>query len=112
MRSLNICCGSIAATTFAAAVFSTALAAADASAAQTFGRDSVYAWDHSAAPGNTAIGTSESAQSFGRDSVYATPGGAKRVAITVNTRIDRYAGEIYGRAGVPTLWLNSRSKAG
>jgi hypothetical protein len=111
MRSRNICSSSIAATALAAVAVAAALAAVDASAAQSFGRDSVYAWDLGAS-GNTKSGTSAAAQNFGRDSVFATPGAAKRVATTVNTRSDRYAGEIYGRAGTPWPLPYSRSKAG
>lgn len=112
MKSLDIRWSSIGVAALGAVAIAATLATSDASAAQRFGRDSVYAWDHSAPSGSTVIGTSPSAQSFGRDSVYATGGGATRVATIVKTRIDRYAGEVYGRAGVPTPWFNSRSKAG
>ena len=136
MRSLNI----IAVTAFAAVAIAGTLAAVDASAAQRFGRDSVYAWDHpeaaggavigtiagaqgfgrdsvyardhSAAAGGGAVGTNVGAQRFGRDSVYASPGGATRVTSTVKTHIVRRLGVVYGRAGGPLPFFNSRPKAG
>lgn len=98
---------------FAAAVAIAVLpAAADVSAAQTFGRDSVYAWNRSAPSGDTAIGTTPIAQSAGRGTIYATRGGATRVATTVKTRIDWHVGEVYGRAGGPAPLFNSGPKAG
>ena len=136
MRSLNI----IAVTAFAAMAIAGTMAATDASAAQRFGRDSVYAWDHSAAVGGDAIatnvgaqrfgrdsvyawdrsavagggavGTNVGAQSFGRDSVYASAGGVTPVTTTVTTQIVRRLSEIYGRAGEAAPFFNSRPKAG
>ena len=110
MRSQSHRWSNAALTTVAAGAIAAIAVAADVSAAQTFGRDSVYAWNQPS--GSTVIATSPTAQNFGRDSVYATGGGATRLATTVKTRVDRHLGEVYGRAGVPTPWFNSRSKAG
>ena len=113
MRSLNIRRSSIAVTAFAAVAIAGTLAAVDASAAQRFGRDSVYAWDHSAAAGGGAVGTIAGAQRFGRDSVYASPGGATRVTSTLKTQIVRRLGEIsMAEREVRPLRFNSRPTAG
>ena len=109
MRSLNI----IAVTAFAAMAIAGTLAATDASAAQRFGRDSVYAWDHSAAVGGDAIATNVGAQRFGRDSVYASAGGVTPVTTTVTTQIVRRLGEIsMAEREVRPLRFNSRPTAG